>query len=273
MDESFFVSLVSNVKHDTFINRTGNFMNRLSTPLYFNEAYEVGVTRVVYTNSFYSLQNSADNTFYIAHIPIKNLNLEDLKYNLSSELISVKNSTFPLIKCVIPEGHYTKTDDFVAKLNRAIPQKHRNRDFIFAYDQNRGVVTITVNPSFLIILPRELRTKDFLGFNSTFILPGFHEAEFPLILTNLTHFYITADCVSPSLYGNKFIKLICTVPLGAAQRDANCEYVFDRIQYYPVISDVISNIHIQALNAELQPLIFQSGNCYIHLHFRKIRQS
>jgi hypothetical protein len=177
---------------------------------------------------------------------------------------------FQLKKCVISEGHYTTNEDFINKLNYSIPLEERHQKIVFSLDsQNRGLILVDISPGYLIIFPRELRVHKFLGFKNTYLSSGVHEAEFPLILSNLTHFYVAADCVAPVFHGNQFVNIISTIPIRTSVRNANCEYYFQQIQYFPVVSEYISNIKIQIFNADLESAIFQSGNCYIKLHFRK----
>ncbi len=253
----FLITLPSNSSEGVYPDNTiSRFQTYLPQEISLDSEYEVALTEIQYTNSFYNLPEDCD-----IQIRYKVFNAEDIAIR------SVSRST------TIKKGYYRDIQQLLGVCENWIKQ-HTPRDI----KNQLQLEYLEISRKVKIIIP--LNTKEYritfpkllqaiLGLGKE-TYSKTQTAERSADINTCVHsMFIYSNIVQPRIVGDAMVPLIRVL----AVHGTHNEYVVDNfyhLQYIPLRLRNFRTIEIDLRNNLGTPMPFHSGEAILTLHFRKI---
>lgn len=254
--DSFYITLPSNVTTNgrNMTNTAANFVTRLAFPTPLNGNWEVGLTEISYTNSWFNIQKDQE-----IRLEFENeYNISQLragKYETIMELIGELNIIVGSFK-----DRFENPPSFIVD--------KRRRRVILANGLHRGKIVG-------LSLSQEL--SDLLGFAEILYNESSKEAYGRIVTAQrpyelsagLHSLYIYTNVVAPSYVGDSYLNLLRVVNIDQkADFGQQVVSTFHNPNYLKVQSNELNVIEIECKDDTGAPFPFHFGRTVITLHFR-----
>ncbi len=252
----FTITLPSNSSEGVYPDNTiSRFLTYLPQEIPLDSEYEVALTEIQYTNSFYNLP-------------------EDCKIEIRYTEFSGENlaSYGAFRKILIRKGYYRDMDQLVRVCKNELSRKSPNavkRELDLDYQDVTRKIKLTIpnnTINFKILFPDLLQA--IFGFGShahTRTQVSERSADLSACVHSM---YIYSNIVEPRIVGDAMVPLLRVL----AVHGTHNEYVVDNfyhLQYTPVRLRNFRTIEIDLRNNLGKPMPFHSGEAVLTLHFRK----
>ena len=300
--DSFYVHLLSNVESDQSyrVNTVANFTTKLAEKISFDEQWEVGLSEISYTKSWYNIK--------------KNIFID--------VFTSETGAKYGSHECYIRAGFYPSIDVLIDEINKQMKCLERGklkdmikRSPIIRYDPivNRTYVQpgITNENKFYVYPSLNKELEQLLGFSFyenenyfsffwnrkeermantqeiglkkiidyTRLVENSSQDHFVMELQSRysvqfnvcdMHLLVYCSIIQPILVGNTYSKLLRQVEIPRDVRFGDqCVVRYLEPFYYPVLSQEIDTIEIHIKDDSNNTIPFDFGRSSITLHFRK----
>ena len=291
-----YVTLTSNSSTKYFPqNNPGKFVVQLPHPLTLTGEWEVALTEIQFTNSYYNVQGG---DYWIKG--------EYMSSDLPSNRAPPTHRKFSI---VIPDGLYRSNMDFINELNKQcseiLMRGNRAPLIKFFYNFTTKRVSVKINANLKMNMSPLLAYV--IGFKDTFLENGsqnddnddkadidngmennrpysiiragstkagpttFKASSMMDIRKDTNALFIYCDVVASRHVGDTLAPLLRVIPL-LESSDKPMEYmIFNKLQYLPLSRNQISTIEIHLSSQLGQQLSFTSGYTFVTLHFRRQR--
>ncbi len=252
----FTITLPSNSSEGVYPDNTiSSFQTYLPQEISLETEYEVALTEIQYTNSFYNLPE--DCKIEIRYVEFSGVNL-------------TAEGTFR--RLLIRKGYYRDINQLVKTCKNELTRKSPNdvkREIDLDYQEVTRKIKLTIPKNtidYRILFPDLLQA--ILGFgghaHSTTQL-GERSADLNACVHSM---YIYSNIVEPRIVGDAMVPLLRVL----AVHGTHNEYVVDNfyhLQYTPVRLRNFRTIEIDLRNNLGKAMPFHSGEAVLTLHFRK----
>ncbi len=252
----FLVTLPSSSSESTFPDNTiSNFTTYLPYEISLDGEYEVALTEIQYTNSFYNVPEDCDIILRM------------------TEFDGVELASYGVERtATLRKGYYDDIDDLLSTIRKVIVKQSPNtikNDFDMKYMDNSRKIKIMIPKNtidFRILFPETLQA--ILGVGRGYYSQtsqGLRPADMNICAHSM---YIYSNIVSPRIVGDSQVPLLRVL----AVHGTHNEYVmesFYHLQYIPVALRNFRTIEIDLRNNLGQPMPFHSGEAVLSLHFRR----
>ena len=283
-----YVTLTSNSSTNFFpTNSPSKFTVQLPHPLSLTGEWEVALTEIQFTNSYYNVQGGdywIKGEYMLPDVPSKHAPFTRAEFSI-----------------VIPDGLYPSNTDFISELNKQCRGTYMQNDkpplLEFVYNSTTKRVSVDINANVNINMSPLLAYV--LGFKQTYIANvneddvNGNDEDIPYsiiragsvnvgpttlkassmmdIRKDTNALFIYCDVVASRHVGDTLAPLLRVIPL-LESSDKPMEYIiFNKLQYLPLSRNQISTIEIHLSSQLGQQLSFTSGYTFVTLHFRRQR--
>jgi hypothetical protein len=309
--DSFYVTLLSNVKDDGFFNNTiANFRTQLPSSLVLGKEWVVGLSEVSYTNSWFNVKTPQ-----------------------TISLVCCDSKTLKGLEDKIPPGRYESIKDILALISRAISKyldptvALRPRLVQDQYTRRIKLLPGEFSNGAGIYIKLGQELQDMLGYHTfqpnavdaktitlrsdgeaikllQYVMDknpdeddpiGEDEAEAMarvreistrnpapeaisrelLYLTDITAGYhsllVYCNVIEPNLVGNTHAQLLRIIPVRESKFGDQCVLTYDKPHYFPLITREFQNIEIHIKDDTNETVPFKFGRVIVTLHFKKWR--
>ena len=303
MNDSFYITLPSNVKSEFFENTVANFKTKLAKRIELDSEWEVGLSTISYTYSLYNLVNNGTVTLrYFESDPRKvvaednikgpiyagrydkvELLIESIQQRFERLMKKIKSSDNPKInfdESALPTITYDERTKYVTiKLgiynNRYVfPEFSKSICFILginkeSLDSLAGTKLIEYSAELNNIPVEQRSTWNPSQRPKDFRING----DKPIHLQNIYHsLYVYCDIIKPSLVGDSFTQLLRFVEIPPNYNYGEqivCTY--PDTYYHKILFRDFDSIEIDIKDDTGKPMQFEFGRSIIVLHFRRIK--
>lgn len=248
---NFYITIPSNVlRPDQVENKTSNYTSYLPQGIELSGKWVVGLTEIIYPNSWYSLDDEECKLKYIDD------NGKEFFFNIQNELV-------------------LNIRIFCNHLNSIFNDIHMKPRFLYNSTMNK--INITIPHKTSLILNLNLAKK--LGFNknnfsniiSTTKKPLTFMSENMIDLNADKHFiYIYCNIIKSSIVGNNYSQILRVINTDISIKNTYAHTTFTNPIYIPVILKRLTSINIQLFNDQAKPMQFRSGKSLVVLHFKQL---
>ena len=254
---SFTITLPSNSSLDTFpFNTISNFNTYLPKEICLDSDYEVALTEIQYTNSFYNIGD---------HCKIKIRYKTFSAQNLMTEGVTKE--------ALIPRGYYDDLDQLLRIIKRQMDEQSPNdiaAGLELRYQNISRKIRLIIprnRKDYEIKFPKQLQA--ILGFDKEYI-DRTTLAPRAIDINALVHsMYAYCNLLAPRIVGDSEVPLLRTIPIHGTHNQYVMESFF-HLQYTPLKLRNFRTIEIDLRNNIGDPMPFHSGEAILTLHFRKI---
>ena len=288
-----YITLPSNASHDIFPENTpGSYKINLPYPVELNGKWEVGLSEIQYTKSWYNItkgykfsimkKQKASNPPPSRQPAEENLNLFEIRHSsdddddnplfvpdIVGESQTIEQESFEL---ELQAGYYKSIQDICRILNENIKNEAQTKDVYFELNTNNQKVTLHIkNDQLAVIMSKEL--LDLLGFRITDDSPTetFNKSKKSFYVADLKQgmngLYVYCDIVEPHIVGNTRVPLLRILPVEPGEIITK---TYTNIQYYPVLNKRFNSVEIQIKDDTNNVIVFQRGKTIVTLHFKKV---
>ncbi len=253
----FLVTLPSNSSEKYYLTNTiSNFKTYLPQEISLDSDYEVALTEIQYTNTFYNVN-------------------EDSRIELQMNLFSAENLQIQEVNrsVVIKAGYYENLSELLDVCKEKIRDKLPN-DIQNGFDLRY----MSIQRKVKIIIPhssKDLKVKfpptlqAILGFDDDYIETN-TIAPRAADLSALVHsMYIYSNILSNRIVGDSLVPLLRPVAIHGTHNEYVMENFF-HLQYVPLQLRNFRTIEIDLRNSMGHPMPFHSGEAILTLHFRRV---
>ena len=256
MDDEFFIILPSNVKRviGTEQNKTAEYVTHLPSPLYLNDQYEVAISEIAYSNSFYNVDSSS-NTFEL-HAP----NREPVTFE-------------------IPIGKYEDTrilnetiNSHLTNFQYKVRLGYKDEKFFFAVEPGSKII-LTKKLSVLMGFEKNVfdNTNTILDDERANVIKRHYSSSFPDLKAHLHFMYVYSDLVKETLVGDQYTPLLRCVNV-EGRFGEQVDHVFNYLYFKKINKFVVNDISIKLCDQTGDLMQFNYGAVLVTLCFRKKRK-
>ncbi|KAI1278059.1 hypothetical protein HDE_14406 [Halotydeus destructor] len=270
--DSFYVFLPSNATHPGFQNTQANFFTLLAEEVNVSDDYEVALTEISFTKSWYALTTTQDVMLREFHL--------DLWRNIGT----IKQSV-----TIDPESIVADVNEKVKAYVAKIPPIPFTTYPGLQYDKTRRLVTQVyghtpmignLSKMDVISLRFSYELQNILGLRDEYFVGPVESAgyEDPVSLdagrtvdlqAGVHSIFVYSDIVKHSRVGNDANQLLRMVPLPKADFGDQVNIEFKNPIYLPIESTHITTIEMQLRDDSGEFIKFNHGRTFVTLHFRK----
>jgi hypothetical protein len=249
----FYITLPSDSSVEYFPDNTvAHFTTKLPEPVHFDGDYEMGLSEIIYTNSWRSFPH------------------EDLHiYLAKAGRSSVRDRQFTL-----KSRHYASEQDIFVELNKLFEDVGNDIKMVFSLNVDDHKVKM----SFVIPAGGYSKIKlsdgfsNYFGFGGCQYAPGEYVSDTPFDMNaGLRLMYIYSDLVSYSTVGDIKSPLLRVVN-ASSTRGETSRITFSKPYFIPVSRKEIDTIEVNINNERGLPFPFEYGKSVVTLHFRRINR-
>ncbi|MDI9313017.1 MAG: hypothetical protein QM535_22595 [Limnohabitans sp.] len=271
--DSFYVYLPSNVKDPFNRNTTSNYSTNLSSTLRLDESWEVALSEISFNKTWYNI----DENFFVGII-----NLDEETY--------IKTETNPGnydIRGLINEINkkILELDPLNSKEDSNLPK------FVYNEDDKKTLIKISTESKLFPLVSSNL--MEILGFNELAnvyddffddrmelcakYLKDLHEEyiseKSPHLSQGNDTLFVYCNIVQQSFVGDTQAQILRIIKVPEANYDKPLNFIYDRPNYFPLVSNEINSIEINIKDDADENVRFNDGKLYVVLHFRKRKQT
>jgi hypothetical protein len=257
MNEDFFVTLPSNVKHGK--NTASHFRVVLPKTIQLTGRWQCALVEISYPRTYYNVRaESLDGKSY-EHIVTIVKSFE--KNEVEGELVSVQKYTLH-----ISDGNYNTASELCAAINDqianvvklpamfSIENKFNGR---VLFQKPDSVRSVTLSQTFAYKLGFKNQTlKESELAQSVYDMHG-----------GVDHLWVNSDIVENQVVGDTMAPLIRTVAVSGSFGDI-ISTVYPVPHYVGVVCNEFSSIEITINTDANRPVVFTAGKTIVVLHFR-----
>lgn len=273
MSHSFYITLPSNVH---FENKLSDYTTYLPSPINLTDNYEVALTEICYTKSWFNLQGIpylsliSDGGIFLRQYsdlqPGNYDSVEDLVELINDQIVKKfsrpndKQSTLPIlyydkyskrahmVKGEIVEGSITQ---------KALVHLDDELEDILGFTELSSQQQSDVN-AIKFVSFAQIKEKKKTACRLTDIKAGVHSLM------------VYSDIVAPNIVGNVYANLLRTVPLDeSAKFGDDVNVTFTRPYYKPLSANTFNKVHINIKDDSGRDIDFRFGKVSVTLHFKK----
>jgi hypothetical protein len=276
-------SNVNSIKDFGVPNKIAQFKTKLGKTIQLQGEWEVGVSEIFYTKSWYNIINT-----HIISLFDEMGKTYEMPNNMNEEMFTISN------------GYYETAQKLIGEINKILnlftdikPPKILYNELNNCATIQAGKIENSVNIyPFLgeeienILGLRNRSLKSFLYTNtqrnedlSDYIFRGgdmYRKESFkafhPVEITGGHHsLYLYTDIVYPTLVGDSFSQLLRVVEVPRKCKfNETAHLIYDRIQYMPVMLNNFETIEISIKDDTDNLVPFMCGRSTVILHFKKL---
>ena len=286
MSDQFYVFLSSNVNNSIGVhqhNTSYNFVTHFAEKLQLNDNYEVALSEISFTKSWFNIAkpeliySTIIDTPMIIHTKYL---LPAGIYKTSAELVYAMNKIIneSIVENNLMEknpiiSYDEKTDKFA--VNLGYTKRDYNKD---AIGVKRAFLTFSENLSNMLgFVDRNFQKltianiSEFTKNTDTFGKITKIEAVFCPVLEPIDSLYIYSDILAPRIVGNTKASLFRQVIVSAdIDYGKTAHEKFQNLYYHPLNHFEIDSIRIEIRDVTGEYVSFNKGEITITLHFRKV---
>ncbi|MDI9312032.1 MAG: hypothetical protein QM535_17595 [Limnohabitans sp.] len=272
MNESFYLFLPSNVKDNTLKNTIGNYITYLPTTLKLNGEWEVGLSEILLTKTWFNIPNN--------------------------EIIKIfMEEGAPTYSKILEEGIYKNLEQLIFEINKNL------NDIINYYhyqiSTEKGITSpqfyLTENKSHMILKPGYINGKivlpllsnnlySILGFNIEENLYDLHKEitigaqkykggkkskSVPDLKNIINVIYVYTDIIKSSIVGDTFTRILRAISVPNKEYGETIQIMYENPHFFKIDRNEIQSIEIDIKDDTGQTLKFDGGRVVTVLHFRK----
>ena len=305
MNDSFYITLTSNVKSEFFENTTANFKTKLAKRIELEGEWEVGLAAISYTYSWYNLSlNGLVDLHYFDTEPRKIARdenkgiiyagrydtidkiLDTLNYRFDKMIRKASNFTDPSIKVEITKA--AQPNFIYDEKTRMLSVKFgvMNNRYVFP-EFSKGLSGILGLKKLNLDLIADIKMKEYVeelkelkkndpntpdNWNPSKVpLDYKYNFEKPVNLENSFHsLFVYCDLIRPALVGDSYTQLLRVVEIPPNYKYGDqivCNY--PDTYYHDLLIRDFDSIEIDIKDDTGDQMPFEYGRSIIILHFRK----
>ena len=213
--------------------------------------WEVGLTEVQYTHSWYNVR---EKMLFKIDINDNELNHQKRKFYLH-------------------EGYYQSIEKICSTLNETIKKEMNLQENHFDFNPLNEKVTIVIEPLSGLKLTVSKNLCELLGFQSRWGMRTFTETKTAERTADLNQgvyaLFVYCDIVEPHIVGDVKVPLLRILPIDSQEKGTVVTKTYEHIQYFPVSKNRFSSVEINIKDDMDENLSFQKGKSVVTLHLRK----
>lgn len=245
----FYVTLPSDSSLFAYPENTpSNFKTKLHTPLHLKGNWQVALSEIIYTHTFYNIYKGKNDVTFTDGLPEKNVS-------------TVK----------LTEGYYQNGKDILTEIHRRISRDNRAAgDRIYLEMENLSR-RCKINLLGTSLTPNRHLMK-LLGFrNVTHLADRTQKGEEPIDPHRNMHvFYVYSDVIQPVVVGHDQVPLLRTVEVPQNEGGGVVTKSYNPPHYLPLRSNDIEEIEINITTGTGELVHFNGGIAIVKLHFKQI---
>lgn len=271
-EDNFYITLMSNVAHEIYDNKTSHFVTKLSSPLDLKGEWELGLSSVFLPNTHYNID------FRINAIKF-------FEYHRISDAADVNKEYRKTLAYTarLKAGFYNTIEDLVEEVKKQWYERWGDSKVHLTESSKKFRFTLTKFQA----LEMEPALASVLGFDHHFFdcripensgkyrpNPGIyiHQGKYPIdINLHNNYAYIYCDIVKYSHIGNTSAPLLTVIPWLNTRKLNILSAHFESPDYIRVAKSFIPEILIELRDSLGRLIHFRSGSVVLKLHFRKCK--
>ncbi len=246
--QHFYVTLPCTASLQTYPNNSpSRFKTVLSKPLVLKGQWEVCLSEILFTHSFYNVNRGHDNlVIYNEGIPHKHAQAFDLK-----------------------AGFYEDGRDILKEIRKGLSETASER-IDFNIDGLTRRTEIKVKDGAQLVPSRHV--LKLLGFkNDNQVIDKDSKSDLPADTNRDMHaFYVYCDIIEPVIVGDQEVPLLKIVDVPHKKVNEVITRNYSAAQYLPLRTNHIQVIEINISWGDGSPVHFQGGTSMVRLHFKKV---
>jgi len=245
--QQFYVTLPSNSSLATFSDNTpGHFQAKLPRSLHLKGSWEVALSSILFTHSFYNVTDKGNLIIYTDGNP----------HNVTR--------SFKMIN-----GYYEDGKDLLKEIRRNLSEVAQERIQFNIEDFSRKLeIKVTDGAAF----SPDKHIAKLLGLNSgSRIIENNVKGDNPIDANREMHaFFVYTDIIHPTVVGGQEVPLLKIIDVPHKKINEVVTRSFSAPEYMPLRTNHIESVEINISTANGQSVHFESGLCVVRLHFRKV---
>ena len=269
-----YITLPSNSSTELYPQNTvSDFKVHLPKEINLIDQWEVGLSEVFYTNSWYNVET---NLYWVY-----------FRRGEVSVLVWITAGFYRHPEFIVREMLHQMRTQFKKKNREMLEQNEITEpvDFLFnlryntysqlceiIIDHKEGGPMIetedgTEEPNVTLTLSRPL--AEMLGFEKTqFLQTGVFRSDHTVNLDTVNALYLYCDVMEHRTVGHTLAPLLGVIPV-EGRPGSHVSKRYEKLQYHPVIKKNISDIHITIRDDQGRQIRFRKGKLIVTLHFRR----
>jgi hypothetical protein len=273
MSDSFYVFLPSNVQDATGNNTVANYVTRLPEKLILEGDWEVGLSEIIFTKSWFNVYDDIDVGLY-REDGVRATNTKSFDAGCYADIQLLLDKVNTITMQLSNEYTASEKDPPVAhideKLKRIVfyPGNYKDKLWhpilppeilaMFGFDSSDSVYNTNLFKKVIQLQGRKKIKGGLLAKYGYDINAGIHGL------------YVYTDIAKPSIVGDSVTSLLRIVNVGNSPFGGSYIYIYDKPIYMKVIKKEITSIEIDVKDDIGRTLKFDNrGRIQIVLHFRK----
>ena len=263
MTDSFYITLPSNVKSFE-TNTVSKFKTKLASKINLSEKWQVGLSSIKYTKSWYNIKN----TMYLKiYKRTSSRSIEDLKALINMEREIHDDQLFIIERVpILQSGHYENLDELLTILNENLNKKYKEREISIKFNKNNNTCELKWKNIGDAYFNFSGELREILGFNNHIDFIHFSESQCYKFSTrgidltgNLHSLFVYTDIIEPSYVGDCIAPLIQSISVAPVKFGEDIEVTYDNIHYHNVLLNEFETIEVNIRDETGAPFEFQFG--------------
>ena len=248
-------------------NKASHYTTRLPQDVNLTGEYEVGLSEIMFSNTFFNINKGDCLLTYIDPNPEAPIGA-----NHGNEYRGPVE-----VKMKIPEGLYESNEYFIQNVNiifrKAIDPLHKHQKSKVKFYYNRATkkakITIYEAGGMLRMSPAMQRI---LGMESdTIVGPTHKTGQFIMDLNEgMKSIYVYCDITRSRQVGDTMAPLLRIIPI-KDHKEHVVYHTFDKPHYVPLSRPQFNTVEVLLTNDTGKTIAFSSGSVIATLHFRRTR--
>ena len=243
----FYITLPSDSSLSIYPdNNPCSFKTKLCTPLHLKGQWEVALSEISYTHSFYNIWDE-------------------------NNMVFIRDGTSRVISQFrIPEGYYKNTLQLTNAIKNGI--RSTNQSILEHIDLREDNLSrkciVRIDNNCELVLHRHV--AKLLGFQNYQTLAKDQTSQLPIDLNRDMHvFYLYTDLIQPTVVGHDVVPLLHTVDVSHNKIGDVITKSYSTPHYIAVRSNDIDEVEININTSSGKPVHFIGGIAIVKLHFRR----
>lgn len=240
-------------------NTQSSYRVHLPHSIELHGKWEVGLTEVQYTHSWYNVKQRME-----------------LKLDINDNEINHQRR-----KLYLNEGYYKSIEEICTTLNETIKKEMDLDKIQFNFNLLNEKVTLVIEKSDHVLGSDSQEMKvtvsknlcELLGFQTRGNRRVFTDTETGEYSADLNQgvygIFVYCDIVEPHIVGHMKVPLLRILPIDSQEKGTVVTKTYEHIQYFPVSKNQFNSVEINIKDDTNENLAFQKGKSVVTLHLRK----